>query len=122
LTGHYSGILETVTDHERRLLRVSCHFWEQGDDVRKKLNAAAGLVTIAAAGALIASSPAAAEGQVMPVQGSVTSVETNAAPVEAYATYTHPTTTVAGDDHRRHRRHHRRHRHHRHHHHGRMAA
>ena len=94
--------------------------------MRKKLNAAAGLVTIAAAGALIASTPAFAEEDI----SSVTRVSAVAVP--ASATIGHQLSlfasakTVARDDgrrrhrhrrrhHRRHHRHYRHHRHHRHH-------
>ena len=89
--------------------------------MRKKLNAAAGLVTIAAAGALIASTPAFAEESIAPT-AEASSV---AVAVPAMATVGHQlslfagTQTLARDDgrrrHRYHRRHHRRHRHFRHH-------
>jgi hypothetical protein len=83
--------------------------------VRKKLNAAAGLVTIAAAGALIASTPAYAEESIAPAATSTVTVP--AAAVAGHQLNLVAGTTVTGDHHRRrhrHRRHHRRH-HHRHH-------
>jgi hypothetical protein len=88
--------------------------------VRKKLNAAAGLVTIAAAGALIASTPAFAEEDISSVTGASAAVA-----VPASATIGHQLSLFAGAKtvarsegrrHRRHRRHFRHHRHHRHHH------
>ncbi|MDN3359736.1 hypothetical protein [Actinomadura sp. DC4] len=88
--------------------------------MRKKLSAAAGLVTIAAAGALITSTPALAASE------DITMVTAVAGPASAtvgdQASVSSSTRTVANDRrrrhrHRRHHRHHRRHhRHHRHHH------
>jgi len=94
--------------------------------VRKKLSAAAGLVTIAAAGALITSTPAFAESSDI---ASITGVSAVASPASAtvgqQATVSTGTRTLANDGrrrhrhrrhHRHHRRHHRHHRHHRYHH------
>lgn len=90
--------------------------------MRKKLSAAAGLVTIAAAGALITSTPAFAAGDDI---ASITGVSAVASPASAtagqQATLSSGERTLANEGgrrhrHRRHHRHHRRHhRHHRHH-------
>jgi hypothetical protein len=86
--------------------------------VRKKINAAAGLVTVATAGALFASTPAYAMEDGLTVTPAVSS----SAPATAGQQTSTGTRTLAGDGHRRrhryrhYRRHHRRHfRHHRHH-------
>ena len=85
--------------------------------MRKKLNAAAGLVTIAAAGALIASTPAYAEESIAPAATSAVSLPATAVAGQQLSLVAG--STVASDHHRRrhrHRRHYRRHRrHHRHH-------
>ncbi|GAB2818638.1 hypothetical protein GCM10027176_23870 [Actinoallomurus bryophytorum] len=94
--------------------------------MRKKLSAAAGLVTISAAGALIMSSPAFAEGDI----ASITGAPVVAGPASATAGQAQSLVanarTVTRDEgrrryrhrrHRHHRRHHRHHRHHRYHHH-----
>ncbi|MFB9832403.1 hypothetical protein [Actinoallomurus acaciae] len=87
--------------------------------MRKKLSAAAGLVTIATAGALIASTPAYAMEDIAPITPTATA---GMAPASVQQTTSTSARTVASDHHRRryrHRRHHRRHRrhfrHHRHH-------
>lgn len=85
--------------------------------MRKKLNAAAGLVTIAAAGALIASTPAYGEESIAPATTSAVSAP--AAAVAGHQVSLVAGTTVASDHHRRrhrHRRHYRHYRHHRYHH------
>ncbi|HZE31322.1 MAG TPA: hypothetical protein VE198_07780 [Actinoallomurus sp.] len=89
--------------------------------MRKKLSAAAGLVTISAAGALIMSSPAFAEGDIASITGApVVAGPASATAVQAQSLVANA-RTVAKDDgrrrhrHRRHRYHRRHHRHHRHH-------
>jgi hypothetical protein len=88
--------------------------------VRKKLSAAAGLVTFAIAGALFASSPAYATEDVIPSSSAATGLAP--AGVGQQTSVSTSARTLADDGwRRRHRRHHRRHhrhhrRHHRHHH------
>jgi hypothetical protein len=90
--------------------------------VRKKLSAAAGLVTIAAAGALITSTPAFAAGDIASITGVSAVASPASATVGQQATVSTGTRTLANDSRRRHRhrrhhrRHHRHHRHHRYHH------
>jgi len=87
--------------------------------VRKKLSAAAGLVTIAAAGALITSTPAFAAGEIASITGVSAVASPASATVGHQARLSTGERTLANDGRRRHRhrRHHRHHRrHHRHHH------
>jgi hypothetical protein len=90
--------------------------------VRKKLSAAAGLVTIATAGALFASTPAYAMEDIVTSSSAVTGLAP--ASVGHQASVSTSARTLVNDGrrrhrHRRHHRHHRRHhRHHRHHHRG----
>jgi hypothetical protein len=121
--GYCTGILETVEDHESADTKGSrANFRQQGDDVRKKLSAAAGLVTIAAAGALITSTPAFAESAITSITAASAVASPASATLAQQATVSTATRTAANDGrrrhrHRRHHRHHRRHhRHHRHHH------
>jgi hypothetical protein len=90
---------------------------KQGDDVRKKLSSAAGLVTIAAAGALIASTPAYA---MEDISSAAPAAVSGMVPTNVQQSTSTSARTIASDNHRRrhrHRRHRRHRRYHRHHHH-----